>query len=1134
MKNSARQLFDDLLKSLPIDETEFGYYILRNPVLLSAKELNAIYKDVKTNGDKVAKKLIIKMATSQNELAKADYPFGHGPFEKIYYKVKEGLISLDVGIEEAIDQELYLKISPIYVRAMCDIAEQSMRNTAGEWSKSINLLRLIIKTLEDGPRELRDREYEIMWACAIESWVAVVAGALHDVPDGRLFREAVEYGEDLLEKISKSIKPKDNWLILNRLGVLHLDPYFAGRSRSGYSEQQTIWQKRIFSYFDQTEIARFGELLQMPEPKEALDRAAYFLEKAVNAGVGTEKARSLKALAETYAWKKKPFNEDTGDKVVEYATQALQLFVPPGNYAQERVALLNLLEFESGNKAAETLPANEDDFSYLLSTKLDEIIDKHSEVYAFDLFSQAISYYVKRSPETAIKLWIKGKELVERSSSHHFRETHYKKAVAVIHLLIPEWEIVANESTSSLIQTAKILSEKGNWTEENLAAAHTIISFYSISKDEEEEGLQLLLPLIDKLPEYKNLYEFTDVLYWLQGSYLIGIAVNKLKSGDVNSSIIEYGKGLKIFLDLRIQNSIIDILNRIKDLVTKIDVHTLTRCIVELCSSLLKIELEGGILARSICQDIFRIAFMNVTSKNDNSLLLLLIIQYAKGFAFAATLDRDYRIRLQDEPEMKELLDRINILEKEAALQTQDEKGYFDEDALLTSYIGNIKSRGGRNAQEMLGNLQIKFDELLYTRLIAEGSCPEEYLGMVQHIQSNLDADTILLINYFGSVIDGRGAIFSFFITNETLQLHTGILDGFPSGYIEMDDGETTISRSPLNFMIAETRKEIKADVYRRVITPEGKQRLIEDSKQYLGGEIKERLEEFLIKGKKHLCIIPHGGLHFYPYHLLPVGNGILADKFIVTYKPNMRFLDPSLNKSRLIDEVTNTVQIGGMSIQFAEDDEILEKFKAHADRRSGITCMGLSFSTKTYHPFLDSLPNVVKEVTVIAAIYNTKPLIDGDVTEYAFWEAMHSSKMVHISSHGKHNVIAPVFQCIYVYPEEHTNGIIHAYEVFGVDLRGLELVTLSACETALGRVDHADNLRGLPAALLTAGVETIIGTLWETKEDVCALFFKIFYEHIKNGEKKYHSFYLAQQSTKDNFPEYRDWGAFYLMGKHQ
>jgi CHAT domain len=45
-------------------------------------------------------------------------------------------------------------------------------------------------------------------------------------------------------------------------------------------------------------------------------------------------------------------------------------------------------------------------------------------------------------------------------------------------------------------------------------------------------------------------------------------------------------------------------------------------------------------------------------------------------------------------------------------------------------------------------------------------------------------------------------------------------------------------------------------------------------------------------------------------------------------------------------------------------------------------------------------------------------------------------------------------------------------------------LVTLSACETALGRVDRADNLRGLPATLLAAGAEVVVGTLWPVLAD--------------------------------------------------
>lgn len=101
-----------------------------------------------------------------------------------------------------------------------------------------------------------------------------------------------------------------------------------------------------------------------------------------------------------------------------------------------------------------------------------------------------------------------------------------------------------------------------------------------------------------------------------------------------------------------------------------------------------------------------------------------------------------------------------------------------------------------------------------------------------------------------------------------------------------------------------------------------------------------------------------------------------------------------------------------------------------------------------------------------------------------------------------------------------------------GLDLRGLELVTLGACETALGRVDLSDNLTGLPSLLLAAGAQAVIGTLWEVYDEAATTFFTTLYDALaRGGADVAQAFRTAQRETRNRFPEYRDWGAFYLTG---
>ncbi len=91
----------------------------------------------------------------------------------------------------------------------------------------------------------------------------------------------------------------------------------------------------------------------------------------------------------------------------------------------------------------------------------------------------------------------------------------------------------------------------------------------------------------------------------------------------------------------------------------------------------------------------------------------------------------------------------------------------------------------------------------------------------------------------------------------------------------------------------------------------------------------------------------------------------------------------------------------------------------------------------------------------------------------------------------------------------------------------------LSACETALGRYDLGDNLRGLPAAFFLAGVpDEIVTTLWPVEGPAAATFFPAFYEAIGGGASQRNAFAAALAKTRSTFPQFRAWGAFYLMGR--
>jgi len=80
-------------------------------------------------------------------------------------------------------------------------------------------------------------------------------------------------------------------------------------------------------------------------------------------------------------------------------------------------------------------------------------------------------------------------------------------------------------------------------------------------------------------------------------------------------------------------------------------------------------------------------------------------------------------------------------------------------------------------------------------------------------------------------------------------------------------------------------------------------------------------------------------------------------------------------------------------------------------------------------------------------------------------------------------------------------DGVLTAQEVAGLNLLGTELVVLSACETALGDAQNGQGVYGLRRALVLAGSETQIMSLWRVSDDSTRALMVAYYSRLQAGE---------------------------------
>jgi CHAT domain-containing protein len=185
----------------------------------------------------------------------------------------------------------------------------------------------------------------------------------------------------------------------------------------------------------------------------------------------------------------------------------------------------------------------------------------------------------------------------------------------------------------------------------------------------------------------------------------------------------------------------------------------------------------------------------------------------------------------------------------------------------------------------------------------------------------------------------------------------------------------------------------------------------------------------------------------------------------------------------------------------------------------------------------LPSLLHAEQEGREIASIYGVEPLVGAAATESSFREQAGRAKLIHVAAHGQLNAANPLFSRLVLAPDQANDGSLEVHEVYGLDLRNADLVTLSACQTQLGVRNGGDDLVGLSRAFIAgAGVPTVVASLWSVDDEATAALMKAFYAGMRSGLGKAEALQVAQTTVRSDkaHPEWAQpyyWAAFALTG---
>ncbi|HZI03925.1 MAG TPA: CHAT domain-containing protein, partial [Archangium sp.] len=111
-------------------------------------------------------------------------------------------------------------------------------------------------------------------------------------------------------------------------------------------------------------------------------------------------------------------------------------------------------------------------------------------------------------------------------------------------------------------------------------------------------------------------------------------------------------------------------------------------------------------------------------------------------------------------------------------------------------------------------------------------------------------------------------------------------------------------------------------------------------------------------------------------------------------------------------------------------------------------------------------------------------------------------------------------------------DSLVTALELAGLDLWGTQLVVLSACDTGRGDVKPGQGVYGLRRALMVAGAETVVTSLWKVDDETARELMEGYYRNLLAGQGRAAALREAMKALREKQPHPYHWAPFIAIGQ--
>ena len=235
-----------------------------------------------------------------------------------------------------------------------------------------------------------------------------------------------------------------------------------------------------------------------------------------------------------------------------------------------------------------------------------------------------------------------------------------------------------------------------------------------------------------------------------------------------------------------------------------------------------------------------------------------------------------------------------------------------------------------------------------------------------------------------------------------------------------------------------------------------------------------------------HLIVVPHGVLHYLPFHAFFDGQQYLVDAYDMSYAPSASVLKYCLEKAEV----------------------------------SGSTPLMIGVPDR-------NAPQIRHEIDQLTSVFPSARRLEGRrATRKAFRRESNSADFIHIATHAVFRKDNPMFSAFKL-----GDGWISALDLYGMSCNA-NLITLSGCSSGMQQVAGGDDLLGLVRGFLYAGARSLLLSLWPISDESTASLMGHFYRYWFEGATKAVALQRAAIRIREDFPHPFFWAPFMLVGK--